>query len=689
MAGEFEIAVGSFPEPDRSGEFGRRVLRLLAVQVDRNLDDLGERGAGVRIERFAPPEPRYLHSFLGTNAFALAVLALAGPEEAWPGVSADDLLATSVDCIEALVATHPLAGGEEEWSAFSAGRFMYHLATTAILMGERLPAHTRELAGRILAAQADRFLGRPAPAQLRDDTQAESNAWHGGGIAAAACALPQHPRRDEWEQKALEYMISAYATQADVASGRVVDGRPLREWLTGPNALDDHTVENHGFVHPDYMAAVGEMVRAAIPYSLVGRPIPEAVSFNAAQVLDRLAQLTLPDASHLYVMGTDYTARRIDGSFQAGLIALMQPTPLRTALLTRWLARMERMAEQWPMLPMTGWLGMPHDLGCTWGLSQNYLAARIFGVGEEALPDEQIEYALAGTHVSAHGQFVLQRTRAAITSFSWHSDEQRAHVLGLSMPLGRDALCYPMQGSWCGEVELAEPPDEPAPPGPCVLRWREGANVVAELQRCGGALSQLCAFIALPEGGGVFLSELVAREDVALARVTAGTVWLFDDLRWPEQDAPRSLAGAEGALGADGTPIATNWVSADDRMGWAVLGAEHCVVQAIPGEPAIFRKRVPMYDTLRIDFLPPGADGLSLRPGERCCRFALVALPGASADATRALAEAMGAGGWLSDAAGVLAFRPVGRTFFANLSDGPAEVAGSRVQPWTCGTLSA
>lgn len=685
----YEIAAGRFPEADLSGDFGRRVLRLLAIQVDRNLDDLGERGSGVRIERFAPSEPRYLHHFLGTNAFALAVLALAGPEEAWPGVGADELLATSVDCIEALVATHPLAGGAEEWSAFSAGRFMYHLATTAILLGGKLPATTRDLAGRILAAQADRFRGRPAPAQLRDDTQAESNAWHGGGIAAAACALPHHPHRDEWEQKALEYMISAYATEADVVSDRIVDGRPLREWLTGPNALDDHTVENHGFVHPDYMAAVSEMMRAAIPYSLVGRPIPEAVGFNAAQVFDRLAQLTLPDASHLYVMGTDYTARRIDGSFQAGIIALMQPTPLRTALLMRWLARMEQMAQQWPTLPMTGWLGMPHDLGCTWGLSQDYIAARVFSVGEEALPDGEIERALAGTHVSAQGQFVLQRTPDAITSFSWHSDEQRAHVLGLSMPLGGDTLCYPMQESWFGEVEPAEPPAEPTPPGPCALRWRDGANVVAELRRCDGALSQLCAFIALPEGGGVFLSELVAREDVALARVTAGTIWLFDDLRWPEQDAPRSLAGAEGALQADGTPIATSWVSADDRMGWAVLGAEHCVVQAIRGEPAIFRKSVPMYDTLRVDFLPPGADGLRLRPGERACRFALVALPGASADEMRALAEEMAAGGWLSDAPGVLACRAGVRAFFANFGDEAAQIAGTRIEPWTGGILPA
>jgi len=689
-----DLADTRWPEADASGEFGGRVLRLLAIQVDRNLDDLGERGSGALMATITPPEPRYSHYFLGSNALALAVLATAGPGEAWPGVTSEELLDTSVACLRTLVATHPLGGGTEEWSAFSAGRFMYHLATSALLLGDALPARSRDLAGRILAAEADRFLGGPAPAQLRDDTQAESNAWHGGGLAAVACALPRHPRRADWEEKALEYMISAYATEGDVAGDRVVDGRPLREWLTGPNALDDHTVENHGFVHADYMAAVSEMVRAAIPYALVGRAIPDAVTFNAGEVFDRLVALSLPDTTHLYVQGTDYTARRIDSLWQACIVALVQPTPLRTAVLMRSLERMERMAEQWPALPMTGWLGLPHDLGATWGLSQNYLAARLFGVKDEAVPDEDIERRLAGTHVSAQGQFVVQRTPRSITTFSCHSDAERAHVLGLSMPLDRDTLCYPMQGSWFGDVALAGPSGEEAEgaPGPCALRWRDGADAVVKLQRCGARITQHCAFIPLDEGGAVFLSELQADDDLTLARATAGTVWLFDDLRWPWQDAPRVLVGATGTLEADGTPHATGWVNVDDRLGWAAVGAARCVVRAVPGNPTIFRTDVPVYDTTRIDFIPddlPASGAIALRAGERRCRFAMIVRPDQRADETRALAEEMSAGGWLSEAPGVLAFRAGDRVLFASFTAGAAHVAGARVEPWTCGVLPA
>ena len=45
------------------------------------------------------------------------------------------------------------------------------------------------------------------------------------GLALAFCMLKQHPRRGLWGEKAKEFMISAYATAADVQSRRVVDGK--------------------------------------------------------------------------------------------------------------------------------------------------------------------------------------------------------------------------------------------------------------------------------------------------------------------------------------------------------------------------------------------------------------------------------------------------------------------------------
>ncbi len=655
------IAAANLPDEDRSGEFGARVLGLLAELIDRDLDAIGERSGTCGLERIEMVEPRYAEYLLGGIALSMAILARFRPPDLWPEAGEDELLDTAAGLITALTEMHELGGGVG-WKPFGIGRVLYLGGMAAWMLGERLPEDTRLLLGRELADVADGFLGEPAPAQLRWDTQAESNAWHGGGIATVACLLPNHPHRDEWEQKALEYTISAYATAADVQSDRVVDGRPLSEWLTGPNALSDHTVENHGFVHPDYLVSISEMARAGLAHALAGRKIPEGLTFNAGEVFDRFAALTLPDATQLYVQGTDYSARRVDGLFQVGLIALMDPTPMRAALLWRSLDRLEVMAEQWPTLPMSGWLGMPCELGTCWGLTQNYLAARLFGVPEDALPDAEIEACLAGTHISEDGQFLVQRTERSVTSIAWHSNDEHAHVLGLSMPLDLDTLCYPMPGSWFGDVECAETTGDDVDFGPCELHERGGAEVAISLQRCGVHLLQHCAFIALPEGGGVFLSELEALEDVTLTRVTAAAVWLFDDLRWPWQDSPRTLVGASGTL-TDGEH-ATGWVNVDDRLGCAVLGADRCMVQPIEGHPAIFREDVPMYDTLRIDF-PLIAEELSLTAGERACRVAMIIRPGLSAEETEALASEMR---WLGSEAHVQVVEAMGRRFEGQLS---------------------
>jgi len=643
---ELQFAPLRVPGEDLSGEFGRRALGLLAELVDRDLDAIGARSGVCGLARIEMVEPRYAEYLLGGIALSMAMLARFRPPGLWPEAGDDELLNTAAGLVAALMEMHQLGGGEG-WNGFGIGRILYLGGMAAWLLGDRLPEDTRALLARELAEVADGFLGRPAPAQLRWDTQAESNAWHGGGIATVACLLPNHPHRDAWEQKALEYTISAYATAEDVGSDRVVDGRPLREWLTGPNALSDYTVENHGFVHPDYMVSISEMARAGLAYALAGRRIPEGLTFNAGAVFDRYAALTLPDATQLYVQGTDYSARRVDGLFQVGLIALMEPTPMRAAHLWRSLERLERMAEQWPAMPMSGWLGMPCDLGACWGLTQNYLAARLFGVPAEAAPDAEIEARLAGTHISEDGQFLVQRTERSVTSFSWHSDDEHGHVLGLSMPLDLDALCYPMPGSWFGEVECAESAEDTPDFGPCELHRREGANLAISVERCGGRLLQHCAFIALPEGGGVFVSELEALEDVTLTRVTAGTIWLFDDLRWPWQESARTLVGTPGILTDGEHP--TRWVIVDDRLGWAVLGPETCTVQHVKGHPTIFRKEAPMYDTLRVDF-PLIAEELSLAAGTRAGRFALVIRPGLSAEETETLAAEMR---WLEGGEGV------------------------------------
>ena len=689
------------PAEDLSGVFGSRLLELLGVQVRRNLVCLerDRREKGIDDERVIVTEIPYAGHFLGGCACAFATFARfgEGAESASVeklGVPLERLEEIGADIVGAWVRAWVGGSREEVWKRFSSGRFLYLLGMGAWLLWHRLDAETRQGAAEVLITEADRFLGGPAPAQLYDDTQAESNAWTGGGLAAVSCVLRRHPHRGLWDGKAKEYMIGAYATVADVTSDRVVDGKRLRAWLSGANALADHTVENHGFVHPDYMAAIAEMLRCAAAYRLAGEPVPEAVAFNAELVFDRLMELSLPDGTHLYPQGTDYTARRVDSLFQAGALAFLRPDPRRRACLLRSLEMLEEMARAGEKMPMSGWIGLPYDLGTTWGLAQNYLMCRLFGGEIAAVADASLEEALAGVHVSEPGCFALRRTADAVSVCSWHDRTRPARIMGWTMPLDRDVLCYPLPWSGVGEVREAAGDGEEAFPAEVervrhrVAEDRAGFSVVMELAWGGRKVRQHCAFIALPDGRSAYLEERVAVEAVAVAGASSGHLAIFDDERWPLQKGARRFAGARGLLDAEGADVSmSNWLSIDGRMGYVAVGADRFRVRRCAGQAAIWRGDGTMYDTCRVEFLPRGCAGGTARlaAGERISGFALISCPNQTTAVTAALAEEVGQAGFLVDAEGALVLELAPYVVYANFAETSRWCADSELPPFSGG----
>jgi len=675
----YRIAPPLIPPPDLSGAVGARLLRLLDVQIQRNLAalDRDRRKRGITDENVIVTDIPYCGHFLGGCAYAFAVWArFADADETTGQMSPERLEQTAVSIIQAWVQAYE-TDPDKAWRKFASGRFLHLLGMGSWLLEHKLAPETRLRAAQILAAEADRFLDTAAPAQLYDDTQAESNAWTGGGIATVSCMLRHHPHRQLWDEKAKEYMISAYATQEDVESERIVDGKPLNEWLHGPNAFPEYIVENHGFVHPDYMETFAEMVRSAVAYRLAGEPIPEAVAFNADKVFDMLMTLSLPDGTHLYVQGTDYTPRRLDSLFQACNLVPLRPTPRRRAWFLRSLKTLEKMVRERPELPIGGWLGLPYDLGTTWGLAQNYMMARFFGLGGETIPDAELEKEHAGVHISRSGGFALHRTPDTISSVSWHARTDPPKAMGMTMPLDRDVLCYPMPGSIVGEVhEAPDPETEKHGATPAVvhhhIRAREdGFSLTLELTWCSGKVRQNSAFISLPDGRSVYIEERIALEEVALAHAISGNIVLFDDTRWPFQDGPRTYYGIPGRLSPNPTDtMAGNGLSIDDRMGFIVLGSDRFRLYRHEGQPGIWRGGGTMYDTCRIEFLPSGSEHSSavFHPGARISRFGMISCPNQTRRATAALAAAVRETGWILDAEGALALDVPPFLVYANFS---------------------
>ncbi|NQT15610.1 MAG: hypothetical protein HQ582_22830 [Planctomycetes bacterium] len=684
----YRVAPVEIPDEDLSGPLGPRCLRLLSDQVSRNLTvmEADRKKAGIEDPRAIVSDGPYFEYFVAGSAYAAAVLVRWGePGETMGGLAREELLKRAVEMIQAVARDHHLGGGSKRWSTFRSARIIHVLGMAAWLLWEELERPAQLLVARIMEHEADRFLDRPAPARLHGDTQAESNAWTGGGIAVAACMLRSHPHRQRWAEKANEYMISAYATAGDVASSEVVDGKPLKEWLTAPNASADYTIENHGLVHPDYLGAISEMVRSAISFRLAGEPVPQAVTFNAEEVLDLLVFLYLPDGTELYPQNTDYTPRRLDVFLQAAGIVPHKPDPARKACLLRTLAGVEKMAAECPGIPMNGWIGFPYDLGSTWGLTQNYLTLRFFGDGGKALSDDRLETELAGLFASEPGRFVVHRTPSTISSFSWRSTGKRPPVMGLTMPLDKDVLCYPMPWGYIGQVrELGQP---------AVLKVHshrlavcdDGFAVTVDLGWCADKVRQRSAFVSLPNGWSVYLEERRAAADVAIELATSGDVTFFDDPRWVYQARPRAFFGEQGSLKPDRDRFNEGtWVNVDDRLGYAVVESGRFRLVAAPGRPCIWRGDGTMYNTCRVEFVhvappPAGKTALvSFRAGDLINRFGIVSCPNQSRQETAALGRRLGRAGWHVAKDGVLALVLDRYLVYANFSPRAESVLDGR-----------
>jgi len=698
MLEKFAVELPTATVEDRSGEIGQRLLRLLSLQAERHLRWIeGEcTQTGLADGEIAAPsgegQRRPLHNLyiLATSAAVFAVLARFGrPGQTMGGASPEKLAQLCAAAVRASVATHPLSGSSrarpEWWDKWFTLRMDYIFGLGAWLMWDQLDRDTQMLVARILEHDSDLYNNDAPPHLLYDDTQAESNAWTASGLALAYCMLKRHPRRRTWGQKAKEFMISAYATERDVASDRVVDGRPLKEWLDGPNAFADYTVENHGFIHPIYIAAVSEMVRTAVFYRFAGEAVPEAATFNADHVLDVLMLLNLPDGNHFYVQGTDYCPRRLDSFLQTCNVIPLRPDPFREACFRRVLGSMEKMARERPDMWMSGNILFPFDFGSSWGLIENYLMRRVFGSPAEALPADRIEPRLAGVHVNRPGKFAIHRTARTLSSFSWHAIDRSAQVMGFTIPLDKDVLCcaHPSD-SYIGRVVEAEPA------AATLLRVRshdvqareDGFGVTVELERCGGKVRQQCAFVSLPDGRSVYLELRTAVQAASIASADSGGVYIYDDLRWPFQKRARVWAAAEGVLTPESGQVhAGAWVNVDDRLGYVAVGADGFTLA----------KSTELYHTWRLGFRSSAGTGepRTFAPDERISAFALVSCPNWEKSQTAELAADMAGAGWEADDGRVLALVVKPYLVYANFAtEGLASLTGKaplQVEPQAAG----
>jgi hypothetical protein len=187
-----------------------------------------------------------------------------------------------------LARTHPGWGGQ--WQS---ALWVADMGIAAMLLRDRLARPVRAAVSRIVAGEANRFIGYEVPYYRRNgvvltpgDTKAEENAWNAKLLAVAVALMPRHRNQRAWARTNRELLVSALA--------RPQDARGRYRWLLagGSNINADYTVTNHGVrEHPDYAAAVLGLTGAQRTVALLaGRPAPEQASLNRRGIYRRLVR---------------------------------------------------------------------------------------------------------------------------------------------------------------------------------------------------------------------------------------------------------------------------------------------------------------------------------------------------------------------------------------------------------------
>ena len=173
------------------------------------------------------------------------------------GVSRREAIRRTVAWTSGLALSHAQGEWGDSWQS---PLWTYYLGAGSTEVWDCLPPITQELVTKAVTEEADRLLVVPPPV-YRDatgtiispgDSRAEENAWDAGLLfLAARCFASGDPTRaSQWEAQARWYALTAFSTPNQVGS----DPR-----IQGSNVNPDGTVTNHKIVHPDYMAAAGEM----------------------------------------------------------------------------------------------------------------------------------------------------------------------------------------------------------------------------------------------------------------------------------------------------------------------------------------------------------------------------------------------------------------------------------------------
>jgi hypothetical protein len=392
----------------------------------------------------------------------------------------------------------------------------------AWLIWDDLDPALRQEVERVVASEADRFLGTKPPAGRQGDTKAEENGWNMVCLAVAANLLPTHPHAADWQEKAIEYMMNTLSVPQDAQDKRMVDGRPVSEWFAGANLHPDYTLENHNIFHPSYMACSSYfMTQAAMYYTYARRPVPQAATHHLLDTWKMFRTIILPSGEAAYPQGMDWELHGLPyinlyaslGSYQKDALAAC-----REQAILQYMRAWQTMRQGDLAVPGSR-LGFTRHAICAEQAAYALLAHKIFGPAATAMSESKAAAQLRGVWEHPFTGFTAHRTDSKFFSFSWKN-----RIMGLLMPVGAGHdgdpfFSVPITTGFVGSFELSPKGD----PDIKVVEhtWRETSNgfeTTGSLLLNGGRLQQTLRVTSVGKQTVVYQDRVTALTNLSLSR---------------------------------------------------------------------------------------------------------------------------------------------------------------------------
>lgn len=479
------------------------------------------------------------------NTGAVAIFSFLyrfGPySEKKVGISRQDLLEEYIiPMMRYLITVHKTGtqsfdDGRQWGVSWQSTHWTHQLAQGAATVWDDLPAEIQTGILRIVRTEANEVASKNPPYNLTIDSKSEENAWNAGALSAALMLMPDDEQATIWEKALQHWLLSAYLCPNDAHKDILIDGKTLRSQYEGANIYNDYTLENHGLVHPDYMAACTQKGEMMIDFLATGRQMPDACMYNVDAIYEQLKILLLPSGGFVYPTGQDWGIfRHCDWANLHAFCLYYYNDPEALYWLRVTLDVIARMQKR----HIDGRIYAPHENDfpssqtlCGLGLVDTWKMLMLADPVKEAEPSTQI------AKLYPDGKFFIHRTKQSVHTIAWGKKIQFQ-----SMAWSKDPIMAPGWQNGLGFIRLKGHTKSL----PLQLQKLEIDTITAaytfKLQvKHGNAILANYTITSQNDGELIISEKLTATQDVTTEEISTMSFSILNHQSWIEENGYRII----------------------------------------------------------------------------------------------------------------------------------------------------